>query len=54
MGGTGLIVTEFLPNLRDFPICRMDRNRDTYHASKCHWFREACTYLKRDVNLPYK
>ena len=46
MGETGLIVTEFLPNLRDFPICRMDPKRDTYHVSKCHWFRQACTYLK--------
>ena len=48
----GLIVIEFLPNLRDFPICRMDPKRDTYHVSKCHWFRQACTYLKWDVNLP--
>ena len=48
----GLIVIEFLPNLRDFPICRMDPKRDTYHVSKCHWFRQACTYLKWDVYLP--
>ena len=41
----GLIVIEFLPNLRDFPINRMDPERDTYHVSKCHWFRQACTYL---------
>ena len=54
MGETGLIVIEFLPNLGDFPICRMDPKRDTYHVSKCHWFRQACTYLKWDVNLPYK
>ena len=54
MGETGLIVIEFLPNLRDFPICRMDPKRDTYHVSKCHWFRQACTYLKWDMNLPYK
>ena len=32
----------------------MDPKRDTYHVSKCHWFRQACTYLKWDVNLPYK
>ena len=25
MGETGLTVLEFLPNLRDFPICRMNR-----------------------------
>ena len=52
----GLIVIEFLPNLRDFPIpvCRMDLKRDTYHVSKCHWFRQACTYLQCDVNLRYK
>ena len=32
----GLIVIEFLPNLRDFPIpaCRMDLKRDTYHVLK--------------------
>ena len=49
-GETGFIVLEFLPNLRDFPICRVDPKRDTYHVSKCHCFRQACTYL----NLPYK
>ena len=54
MGETGLIVIEFLLNLRDFPISRMDPKRDTYHVSKCHWFRQTCTYLKLDVNLPYK
>ena len=54
MGETGLIVIEFLPNLRDFPICRMDPKRDTYHVSKSQWFRQPCTYLKCDVNLPYK
>ena len=54
MSETGLIVIEFLPNLRDYPIFRMDPKMDTYHVSKRHWFRQACTYLKRDVNLPYK
>ena len=44
-GETGLIAIEFLPNLRDFPIWRVDPKRDTYHVSKCHWFRQACTYL---------
>ena len=34
MGGTGLIVIEFLPNLRDFPAGRMDPKRVTYHVSK--------------------
>ena len=34
MGETGLLVIEFLPNLRDFPICRMDPKRDTYHVSE--------------------
>ena len=24
VGETGSIVNEFMPNLRDFPICRMD------------------------------
>ena len=36
------------------PICRMDPKRDPYHVSKCQWFRQPCTYLKCDVNLPYK
>ena len=34
MSGTGLIVIEFLPNLRDFPAGRMDPKRVTYHVSK--------------------
>ena len=53
MSETGLIVIEFLPNLRNFPMT-MDPKRDTYNVSKCHWFRQACTYLEWDVNLPYK
>ena len=54
MGETGLIVIEFFPNLGDFAICSMDPKRDTYHVSKCHWFRQACKYLTWDVGLPYK
>ena len=32
----------------------MDPKRDTYLISKGHWFGQAYTYLKWDINLPYK
>ena len=32
MGETGLIVIELLPNLRDFPVCRMNPKRDTFQS----------------------
>ena len=32
INGWNRIVIEFLPNLRDFPICRTDPKRDTYHV----------------------
>ena len=56
MSETGLIVIEFLPDLRDFPICRMDRRGTptTFQSVTGLGFRQACTYFKWDVNLPYK
>ena len=35
-------------------VYRMDPKRDTYLISKGHWFGQAYTYLKWDINLPYK